>query len=167
MSRLNTSGEVGCRFPFTPFSSVRRGSKCPLVAGGQRDNRIELAKTTVRSCVTEETSKSHAHCDVTHAMTMTRTGLRAPGRCGRVLHDCSKDFPDSVTMAPRLRTEKKLTDIPIVVRSLSRTDESASSTAPIHIPRHNRDDDESHKCSSSASWLTSLWACSWGSRAVV
>ena len=92
---------------------------------------------------------------------MTRTGLRAGGRCGRVLHDCSKDFPDSVTMAPRLRTEKKLTDIPIVVRSLSRTDESASSTAPIHIPRHNRDDDESHKCSSSTSWLTSLWAYSW------
>ena len=140
---------------------MRGESKYPLVAGGQRDNRVGLAKTTVRSCVTEEASKSHAHCDVTHAMTMTRTGLRAAGRCGRVLHDCSKDFPDSVTMAPRLRTEKKLTDIPIVARSLSRTDESASSTAPIHIPRHNRDDDESHKCSSSTSWLTSLWACSW------
>ena len=30
-----------------------------LVAEGQRDNRIELAKTTGGSCVSEETSKSH------------------------------------------------------------------------------------------------------------
>ena len=158
---FSTSGEVGCRFPFTPFFIYAWRVEVPVVAEDSGDNRIELAKTTVRSSVCEETSKSHAHCDVTHAMTMTRTGLRAAGRCGRVLHDCSKDFPDSVTMAPRLRTEKKLTDIPIVARSLSRTDESASSTAPIHIPRHNRDDDESHKCSSSTSWLTSFWACSW------
>ena len=41
-SRSNTSGEVGSRFPFTPFSSVRGESKYSLVAGGQRDNRVEL-----------------------------------------------------------------------------------------------------------------------------
>ena len=79
-SRSNTSGEVGSRFPFTPFSSVRGESKYSLVAGGQRDNRIELAKTTDGSSVSEETSNSHAHDDVTHAVTMTRTGLRSGGR---------------------------------------------------------------------------------------
>ena len=67
--------EVGSRFPFTPFSSVRGESKYSLVAGGQRDIRIELAKKTVGSSVPEETSKTHAHDDVTHAMTMTRIGL--------------------------------------------------------------------------------------------
>ena len=48
-SRSSTSGEVGSRFLFTYFSSVRGESKYSLVAGGQRDNRIELAKTTVGS----------------------------------------------------------------------------------------------------------------------
>ena len=57
------------------------------MAGGQRHKRIELAKTTVGSSVSEEKSKSHAHDDVTHAMTMTRTGLRAVGGCGRVYSD--------------------------------------------------------------------------------
>ena len=59
--RSNKSGEVSSRFPLTTFSSVRgesKCSKCSLVAGGQCDNRIELAKTTVGSAVSEETSKS-------------------------------------------------------------------------------------------------------------
>ena len=47
--------------------------------------------------------------------------------------DNSKDSRDSVTMAPRLRTEKKLTDFPTVARSLSGADESASSTAPTFL----------------------------------
>ena len=108
--RSNTSGEVGSRFPSTLFSSVRGESKYSLVAERQRDIRIELAKTTVGSSVSEETSQSHAHDDVTHAMTMTRTGMQAVGRgegCGRVQNYYSKDSRDSVTMAPRLRTEKK------------------------------------------------------------
>ena len=92
--------------------------------------------STIGSSVSEETSKSQ-----THAMT-TRTGLRAVVGCGRVPHDHSKDSRDSVTMALRLRTPKKPSDFPIVARSLSRTDESASSTAPIHILRHNLDDGE-------------------------
>ena len=57
-SRSNTSGEVSSRFPLTAFPSVRGESKYSLVAGGQCDNRIELAKTTVGSSVSEETSKS-------------------------------------------------------------------------------------------------------------
>ena len=105
-SKSNTSGEVGSRVPVTP-SSVRAESKYSLVAAGQRDKRIELAKTTVGSSVSEETSKSHTHDVATHAMTMTRTGLRAVERCGRVPYDYNKDSRDSVTMAPRLRTEKK------------------------------------------------------------
>ena len=125
---------------------MRGESKHSLVGGGQRNNRIELAKTTVGSSVSEETSMSHAHDDVTHAMTMARTGLRSVVGCGRVLYDYRKGSRDSVTMAPRLRTEKKLTDFQIVPRSLSRTDESASSTAPFHIPRHNLDDDEASVC---------------------
>ena len=68
--------EGGSGFPFTPFSSVRGESKYSLVAGGQRDSGIELAKTTVGSSVFEGTSKSHTHDDVTLAMTTTRTGLR-------------------------------------------------------------------------------------------
>ena len=60
-------------------SPVRGESKYSLVAGGQRDDRIERAKQTVGSSVAEETSKSHAHDDVTHAMTMTRTGWREDG----------------------------------------------------------------------------------------
>ena len=124
-SRSNTSGEVGSRFPFTPWSSVLGESKYSLVVGGQRGNRIELAKT-FGSSFSEENSKSHAHDDVTHTMTMTRNGLRAVERCGRVPYDYSEDFRDFVTMAPRLRTEKKLRDFPIVARSLSRIDESAS-----------------------------------------
>ena len=55
-SRSNTSGDVGSRFPFTSFSSVRGESKYSLLAGKQRDNRIALAKTTVGSSVSEETS---------------------------------------------------------------------------------------------------------------
>ena len=66
-----------------------------------------LKSESARS-VSEETSKSHAHDDATHAMTMTRTGLRAVERCGRVPYDYNKDSRDSVTMAPRRRTEKKL-----------------------------------------------------------
>ena len=104
------------------------------MAGGQRDNRIELAKTTVGSAVSEETSKSDTHDSVTHAMTKTRTGLRAVGGCGRVPYDYSEDSRDFATMAPGPRTEKKLADFPFVARSPSRTDESASTTAPIHIP---------------------------------
>ena len=49
---------------------------------------------------------------------------------------------DDLISAPRLRTAKKRTDFPIVARSLSRPDESGSSTVPIHIPRHSLDDDE-------------------------
>ena len=59
-SRSNTSGAVGSRFLFTLLSSVRGESKYSLVAEGQRDNRMKLAKTTVGSSVSEETSKSHA-----------------------------------------------------------------------------------------------------------
>ena len=62
-SSSNTSCEVDSRFLFTPFSSVLGESKYSFVAGGQRDNRIELAKTTVGSSVSEETSKSHARRD--------------------------------------------------------------------------------------------------------
>ena len=104
-SKSNTSGEVGSRVPVT-LSSVRAESKYSLVAAGQRDKRIELAKTTVGSSVSEETSISHAHDDATHAMTMTRIRLRAVERCGRVPYDYSKNSRDSVTMAPRIRTEK-------------------------------------------------------------
>ena len=44
---------------------MRGESKYSLVAGGQRENRIELAKATVGSSVSEETSKnSHPRrCD--------------------------------------------------------------------------------------------------------
>ena len=69
-SRSNTSGEVGSRFPSTFFfSSVRGQSKHSWVAGGQRDNRSGLVKTTVGSSVSENTSKDHAHGGATHAMT--------------------------------------------------------------------------------------------------
>ena len=115
-SRSNTSGEVDSRFPVAPFSSARGESKHSLVAGGQRDKRIDMAKTTVGSSVS-----SHAD-DVTHAMTMTRTGLRAVGGCGRVPYDYSKDSRDSVTMAPKSTNRKKSSaDFPLVARSLRRT----------------------------------------------
>ena len=40
------------------------------------------------------------------------------------------------------RWQMKLTDFPIVARSLSSTGETALSTVRIHIPRHSLDDDE-------------------------
>ena len=68
---------------------------------------IELAKTTVVSSVSEETSKYHAHDDVTHAMSMTRTGLRAVGRCGRIPYDYNKDSRDSVNDGTETANRKK------------------------------------------------------------
>ena len=40
-----------------------------------------------------------------------KMGLRPVEGCGRAPYDHSKDSRDSVTMAPRLRTEKKLADL--------------------------------------------------------
>ena len=43
--------------------------------------------------------------------------------------------------------QKESSLIPIVARSLIRNDESAPSTASVHIPRHSLDDDEASMCS--------------------
>ena len=43
---------------------------------------------------------------VTHAMMMTRTGVRVVEGCGRGPYDYSKDSRDPAPKAPGLRTEK-------------------------------------------------------------
>ena len=123
-SRSNPSGEVGSRLLFILFSCVEcRSTRWWLEDSATKG--LSWRKQQFGSSVSEETSKSHAHDDVTHA-----TGLRAVERCGRVPYDCSKDSRDQTT------------NFPIVARSLSRTAQSASSTGPIHIPRQDLDDDE-------------------------
>ena len=76
-----------------------------VVSRGQRDNKSELAKITVGSSVPEDTSKYHAHDDVTHKMTLT-------------------PHPD-------YEQKKRLTDFPIVARSLSRTDKNRAMNQPL------------------------------------
>ena len=82
------------------FSCVRGESKHSLVAGGQRDNRSELAKTAVGS-----SPKHHARDDVTRDDD-DANWVRAVVRCGRVPYDYSKDSGDSAPKAPGLRPEK-------------------------------------------------------------
>ena len=91
----------------------------------------------------------------------TAAGSMAP--ITKTPHDYSQDLRDSAPKEPRLRTEKKLTAFQNVARPLSRTDTSeplravepsvahdnASSTVPIHIPRHGLDDDEASMCTES------------------
>ena len=94
-----------------------------MVAGGQRETRTELLETVVGSSVS---SKFHAH-DEMHPMTVTRPriGWWRVGVCGRVSYDYSKDSRNTEPLAPRLRTNKKPIDFPIVARSQSRSVASA------------------------------------------
>ena len=146
-SRSNTSGEVGSRFPFTPFSSVRGESKYSLVAGGQRDSRIELSKTTVGSSVSDETSNSHAHDDVTQAMTMTRTGLWAVGRGADESHTTAAKIPVTPKRWHPGHEQKKHSLTSHLSHAASAGPTSRHRvTAPIHVPRHNLDDEKASTC---------------------
>ena len=75
------------------------------------------------------------HDDVTHAMTMTRTGLRAVERMQTSPHAAAAKIPVTPQRwHPDYAEKKKLTDFPIVARILGRAEESTTSTAPIDIP---------------------------------